>query len=334
MWLLAVAKTTFHFDDLINGFWDITISGLVLGAIYALVALGYTLVYGVLRLINFAHSEVWMLGAFGSFAALWGFGVPTRLANGNDPTKTGLVLVGMLLACLLVSMLFSGIAAVVVETFAYRPLRRKKAPRLNFLIAAIGASFILAELVGINGAKHREEYTLQRIFEKKIVFHLFSGQVRLNQVIVLVVALGMMLGLSKFVSSTRTGRGIRAVAQDGETARLMGVNTDRIILITFIVGGMMAGAAAFFFEITYGVARFNTGFQIGVKSFTAAVLGGIGNIRGAYVGGILLGLIELYTSVIFADQKMGTVSAFVVLVLVLMFRPNGLLGESLSAARA
>ncbi len=324
-----------HFHDLTTTFWDVTKSGLVLGAIYSLVALGYTLVYGVLRLINFAHSEVWMLGAFGSFATLWVLGIPNQIAGKGDPTKSGFVLVGLLVLCLLVSMIFSAVAAVVVERLAYRPLRKRQAPRLNFLIAAIGASFMLSEAVGIHGAKAREEYPLPRIFQRgRILFSFGSGQMHMQDMVILVVGVMMMIGLSLFVSKTRTGRGIRAVAQDGETARLMGVNTDRVILITFIVGGLMAGAGAFFYELKLGYARYDVGFQIGVKSFTAAVLGGIGNIRGAYLGGLLLGLIEVYSSVVLGDQKMGTVVAFVVLVLVLMFRPSGLLGESLSRTRA
>ncbi len=322
-------------DGFINNFWPSTINGLVLGSIYALVALGYTLVYGVLRLINFAHSEVFMLGAFGSFIALDILQVPDRNAAGGDPVKTGAALVFTLGFCLLVSMVVSGGAAVVLERLAYRPLRKRHSPRLVFLISAIGASFAIAEAVGEWGAKQREEYSLPRIMKKRTLFHIFDAQVRIDYVIVVVGAIVMMAALVTFVNRTRVGRGIRAVAQDAETARLMGVNTDRIILITFLVGGLMAGSAAFFYEIYNGAARYSMGFTLGVKSFTAAVLGGIGNIKGALLGGILLGLVENYGASMFAaDQNMGTVAAFVVLVVVLMFRPSGLLGESLGRARA
>ncbi|MGD9794617.1 MAG: branched-chain amino acid ABC transporter permease [Acidimicrobiia bacterium] len=323
------------FDLFKTLFWQSTVNGVVLGSIYALVALGYTLVYGVLRLINFAHSEVFMLGAFGSLIAIDILGIPDRAPGGGDPIKTGGALVFTLLFCLLFSMVVSGASAVALEQIAYRPLRRRNAPRLVFLISAIGASFAIAEAVGEWGPDNREEYRIARVMEKKTLFDLFSAQVRNDHVLAVVGALIMMSLLLLFVNKTRVGRGIRAVAQDGETARLMGVNTDRIIMITFLVGGLMAGAAAFFFAIYNGTARYSMGFSLGVKSFTAAVLGGIGNIKGALLGGILLGVIENYGASLFeADQKMGNVTAFVLLVAVLMFRPSGLLGESMGRARA
>ena len=323
------------FDKFISTFWPSTITGLVVGSIYALVALGYTLVYGVLRLINFANSEVFMLGAFGSFWAIDLLGIEDRLPGGQDPIKTGWMLVGTLGFMLLVSMIVSGVAAVLLERIAYRPLRKNNAPRLVFLISAIGASFAIAEAVGEYGAKKRDQYAIARVFEKKRLFGIFSADVRNDYVIVVVAAVVMMIGLLLFVNRTRIGRGIRAVAQDMETARLMGVNVDMIVMITFLVGGLMAGGAAFLYEIYNGTARYNIGFDIGVKAFTAAVLGGIGNIKGALLGGIALGIIEKWGSAIFgANQKMGSVVAFVVLVLVLMFRPTGLLGESLGRSKA
>jgi branched-chain amino acid transport system permease protein len=323
------------FDLFRSLFWASTVNGIVLGSIYALVALGYTLVYGVLRLINFAHSEVFMLGAFASFVAIDILGIPDRTASGADPIKTGAALIGTLLFCLVMSMAVSATVAVIVERLAYRPLRKRNAPRLVFLISAIGASFALAESVGEWGAKQRDSYKLPRVLEKKTLFHIFGAQVRNDHLIVVIGALLMMAALVAFVGRTRVGRGIRAVAQDGDTARLMGVNTDQIILITFLVGGLMAGGAAFFYELYNGTARYSMGFSLGVKSFTAAVLGGIGNIKGALLGGLLLGLVENYGSSLFeADQRMGNVTAFVVLVGVLMFRPSGLLGETLGRARA
>ena len=323
------------FSSLINQFWPSTVNGLVLGSVYALIALGYTLVYGVLRLINFANSEVFMLSAFGSFLAIDLLGIPDRLPGGGNPYKSGIELVGVLVVMFLVSVLVGGASAVALERIAYRPLRKRNAPRLVFLISAIGASFAMAEAVGEWGPKQREEYALAKIFEKQKLFSIFDANVRNDSVLVVIGSIVMMTGLVLFVNRSRTGRGIRAVAQDMDTARLMGVNVDLIILITFLVGGLMAGAAAFFFEIYNGTARYSLGFELGVKAFTAAVLGGIGNLKGALLGGLLLGVIENWgTSLFESNQKMGTVTAFVLLVLVLMLRPTGLLGESMGRSRA
>jgi branched-chain amino acid transport system permease protein len=322
-----------HVHDFLKQFWDLTVSGLAFGAIYALIALGYTLVYGVLRLINFANSEVFMLGTFGPFVALKLLGIES-LGSKGYPYRSGIALIGILALMLVFAMAFSTLTAVGLERLAYRPLRKRNAPRLNYLISAIGASFVLQEVVATWGASKREQYALPRVLKDPTLFTIGQAGVHLSHVIVIVGALVMMLLLTTFVSKTRVGRGIRAVAQDGETARLMGVNTDRIILITFIVGGLMAGGAAFLFEVYRGFTRYNTGFQLGVKAFTAAVLGGIGNIRGALVGGLLLGLIETWTSGLLGIAQWKDVSAFVVLVLVLLVRPTGLLGESLGRARA
>jgi branched-chain amino acid transport system permease protein len=323
------------FHTLVSQFWPSTVNGLVLGSIYALIALGYTLVYGVLRLINFANSEVFMLSAFGSFIAIDILGIPDRLKGGADPYKTGWVLIGVLAFMLLVSLIVGGASAVLLERVAYRPLRKRNAPRLVFLISAIGASFAMSEAVGEWGAKKRQDYALARILKVKRLFTIFGADVRNTYLIVVIGSLIMMTILVLFVNRSRVGRGIRAVAQDMDTARLMGVNVDMIILITFLVGGLMAGAAAFFFEIYNGSARYSLGFELGVKAFTAAVLGGIGNIKGALLGGLLFGVIENWGASLFgSNQKMGTVTAFVTLVLVLMLRPTGLLGESMGRSRA
>ena len=312
----------------------------MLGAIYALVALGYTLVYGVLRLINFANSEVFMLSTFGSFLAVEMLDIPQRLGDGTNPIKTGWPLIGVLALCLMLSVFIGGLSAVVIERVAYRPLRRRNAPRLVFLISAIGASFAISEAIGEWGFpfiknEHRKEYSLAKFFKKEPVFSIFGADVYDSNVIVVVGAAVMAVSLNIFVGKSRVGRGIRAVAQDAETAKIMGVNVDRIILITFLVGGLMAGGAAFLYEVHTPSARYDVGFTIGVKAFTAAVLGGIGNVKGALLGGLLLGLIENWgTSLFGADQNVGNITAFVTLVLVLMFRPSGLLGESLGRSKA
>jgi len=368
---------------IIRTFWDLTVTGLALGSIYALVALGYTLVYGVLRLINFAHSEIFMVGTFGALLASSQFLNIPLLEDGNYPYRTGMTLIFFLVVILIAAMLFSGISAVLLERVAYRPLRGngesvgaivlafltsfvvtlifiedtkinliialvmtapiaysymrifkrgRQAPRLAFLISAIGASTAIAEAVGVWGKHGRDQYQTARILEKKTLFNLFGTDVRIDYVIVIVGALLMMTALTLFVNKTRLGRGVRAVAQDAETSRILGVNVDMIIIVTFALGGVMAGGAAMLFTLVYDQTRFNIGFILGVKSFTAAVLGGIGNLKGALLGGLVLGLVENYGSAIFGGQWKDVI-AFTVLLVVLMFRPTGLLGESLGKAR-
>jgi|694.fasta_scaffold04883_22 branched-chain amino acid transport system permease protein len=368
---------------IIRTFWDLTVTGLALGSIYALVALGYTLVYGVLRLINFAHSEIFMVGTFGSLLASSQFLNIPLLEDGNYPYRAGMTLVFFLVVILIIAMVFSGISAVLLERVAYRPLRGngdsigavalafltafivslifiddtkinvivslvltapiaysylrifkrgRQAPRLAFLISAIGASTAIAEAVGVWGTHGRDQYQTARILEKKTVFNLFGTDVRIDYLIVIVGALLMMTALTLFVNKTRLGRGVRAVAQDAETSRILGVNVDMIIIVTFALGGVMAGGAAMLFTLVYDQTRFNIGFILGVKSFTAAVLGGIGNLKGALLGGLVLGLVENYGSAIFGGQWKDVI-AFTVLLVVLMFRPTGLLGESLGRAR-
>ena len=367
----------------VRTFWDLTVTGLALGSIYALVALGYTLVYGVLRLINFAHSEIFMVGTFGSLLASSQFLNIPLLENGDYPYRTGMTLIFFLAVILIIAMVFSGVSAVMLERVAYRPLRGngdgigavvlafltalvvslifiddtklniivslvftlpiaysylrifkrgRQAPRLAFLISAIGASTAIAEAVGVWSANKRDQYQTARILEKKTVFNLFGTDVRIDYVIVIVGALLMMTALTLFVNKTRLGRGVRAVAQDAETSRILGVNVDMIIIVTFALGGVMAGGAAMLFTLVYDQTRFNIGFILGVKSFTAAVLGGIGNLKGALLGGLVLGLVENYGSAIFGGQWKDVI-AFTVLLVVLMFRPTGLLGESLGKAR-
>lgn len=316
-----------NFDLLFDQFFTYTVTGLNAGAIYALVALGYTLVYGVLRLINFAHSEVFMVGTFGAlFASKWlGIGE-------NDPAKTGMALIGVLIFCTLVAMIVSGAGALVLEQVAYRPLRKRGATRLAALISAIGASFAIAETIA--WWRGRDFDRFPGVFDTKgRAFKLFDANVRWVEILVVVAAVVMMVALDQFVNRTRLGRGIRAVAQDQETAQLMGVNVDRVILLTFLLGGLMAGGAASLYMVRYNVTKYSIGFLLGVKAFTAAVLGGIGNLRGALLGGLALGLIENYGAAL-TNTKWQDPIAFAVLLVVLMFRPTGLLGEKLTRARA
>jgi branched-chain amino acid transport system permease protein len=307
-------------------FWPQTVDGLTLGAVYALIALGYTLVYGVLRLINFAHSEIFMIGVFSSLFAMHAMGIEP-----GDPAKGGLALVVVLVVAIGAGMLTSGTAAVVMERVAYRPLRRRNAPRLSALITAIGISLFLQELFAVRYG--RNQLGFPRVMGKHELFAFQDANVRNDKVLVFLAAIGLMVGLERFVARSRLGRGIRATAQNPETAALMGVNIDRVVVLTFLLGGLLAGAAGALWGVFFEFTRYNVGFLPGIKAFTAAVLGGIGNIRGALIGGLLLGVIENWGSAVLGGEWKD-VFAFAVLVLVLMFRPTGLLGESLGKARA
>ena len=326
-----------NFDELFGHFGQHTVDGLSKGAIYALIALGYTLVYGVLRLINFAHSEVFMVGTF----AVLGTWTAMGLQN-NPPIGTAIL---ALVVGLIVAAVASGGTALAIERIAYRPLRRKNAPPLIFLITAIGVSLVLVEVFGMLLPKllgqtmpalfsrPRQLVGMPTILEQKALFTIGNTSVTNVQVIVFVSALLMMFLLDRFINKTRYGRGVRAVAQNPETAALMGVNQERVIMLIFVLGGFMAGAAALLWSMRFGVTQNTIGFVLGLKAFTAAVLGGIGNLRGALVGGLVLGLVEVYGATLFRSEWEDVI-AFVVLIVVLMFRPTGLLGESLGRARA
>jgi branched-chain amino acid transport system permease protein len=322
-------------------FFEFTITGLANGSVYALVALGYTMVYGVLQLINFAHSEVFM---YGTFAVVW-----TLYALGGTPQTSGWPLVGLVVIALIVAMAVSAVIALILERVAYRPLIKRDAPKLVALISAIGASFMLAELMGLRG-KLAEFMGLDGVLEHYVarsrdtagspvnikahkIFTIGDYGVTNIDLLVIVAALVMMVCLDQYVRRSRMGRGIRAVAQDPEAAALMGVNSTRVVQLTFVLGGMMAGAAATLYMVRIGATRFDTGFVIGVKAFTAAVMGGIGNLRGALMGGLILGVAENWGSAVFGSEWKDVV-AFVLLVLILLFRPTGLLGEALGKARA
>jgi branched-chain amino acid transport system permease protein len=313
------------------------VTGFRLGAIYAMIALGYTMVYGVLQLLNFAHSEIFMVG---SFAGLYTFSSLFGITNQNHPLGVGGVyLVFVLAVGLIVSALASGATAVLMERVAYRPLRRRGASRLSYLITAIGVSLFLSNLfLLLDGHKHLSlpfnwpniagtgPVDFPQVMNKAVAFNVLGVPIDSQTILVVVVAIAMLVILDYVVNRTRAGQGIRAVAEDPETASLMGVDIDRIVVLTFFIGGLMAGAAGMLYGLFFGNAQFNMGFVPGIKAFTAAVLGGIGNIRGAMLGGILLGMIENLGVACTAAQWQNVI-AFVVLVGVLMFRPTGLLGE-------
>lgn len=267
-----------------------------------------------------------MVGVFTSLFTMHAMGIEPA-----DPAKSGLALMLVLLVVTLAAMVVSGGTALVMERIAYRPLRRRNAPRLAALITAIGISLFLQELFALRYG--RNALGFPRVLEKKQLFEIGGANVRTDKVLVIAAAIVLMVALDRFVARTRLGRGIRATAQDPETAALMGVDINRVVAVTFLLGGLLAGAAGTLFGVFFEQARYNIGFLPGIKAFTAAVLGGIGNIRGALLGGFLLGLLENWgAAVLGAEWK--DVFAFTVLILVLMFRPTGLLGESLGKERA
>jgi branched-chain amino acid transport system permease protein len=306
---------------------DLIVFGLAQGGVYSLIALGYTMVYGVLGFINFAHGEVFMSGAMvGFFAAdalnsagLWN----------NQPLLS-------LLIVLMVSMITSTVVAVLLERVAYRRLRN--APRLIPLITSIGASFFLQYTFrGLFGAGIN---SYPRMAALEGFINIFGLRILRSQALVIVAAVVMLIGLYLFVERTKAGKTLRAVAEDKEIAALMGINVDRAIVLTFAVGGAMAGAGALLYSLVFRQVYFFTGFFPGIKAFTSAVLGGIGNIVGAMTGGLTLGVLEtLGPSLVLAGfdipafTQLKDVVAFLALVLVLILRPTGILGERLSEER-
>lgn len=308
---------------------SLVVSGLAQGSIYALIALGYSLVYGILLMINFAHGEVFMAGAFTSYFVADALDRSGFLEQHPIPT------IGILLV---VSMSMSTVVALLLERIAYRPLR--DAPRLVPLITAIGASFFLQYTFrGLYGSGFKAYPEFGRLWGQ---WGLGGVNVQVVQVVVFVAAVVMMVGLYWFVEHTRTGRAMRAVAEDKEIAALMGINVNRVIVITFAIGGLLAGAAGVFRGMyqPQGIG-FSMGFVPGLKAFTAAVLGGIGNIPGAMLGGLFLGVFEslgpnliLQGMGIPAANQLKDAIAIVMLVLVLIFRPQGILGERLAEEKA
>ena len=296
------------------------INGLTLGSIYALVALGYTMVYGILGLINFAHGEVVMIGALTALAVikpLAGAGLPGPLA----------VLAGAAVAILVCMAL-----GFAIERIAYRPLRH--APRLAPLITAIGVSMVLQQLAMIIWGRNYHSFPALLPATPR---ELGGAQITDLQIMIVVVAILMMAGLVLLVNRTRLGRAMRATAENPEIAGLMGVDVNHIIALTFVIGSALAAVAGVMVSANYGIAHYNMGFILGLKAFTAAVLGGIGNLTGAMLGGILLGLIEALGAGYIGDLTGGflgsdyqDVFAFFVLIIVLIFRPSGLMGEKVS----
>lgn len=310
------------------------LSGLILGGMYALIAIGYTLVYGIMFMINFAHGEVMMLGAFGgffTFEALRFLPAPTAASPDLNFLNAHPYL--SVLLAFLVGITVSATAGYFLEKIAYRPLRR--APRLILLITAIGASIFLQNLAMLLFGPQRKNVVNPDILDRSAGWILkVSGNdvlISYTGVFSLVLSTLLMIGLYILVQRTKLGRAMRAVASDKNTASLMGVDVDDVISKTFMISGALAGAAGVMWGIHMGLVNHYTGFLPGIKAFTAAVMGGIGNIPGAMLGGMLLGVIEaIGPAALGIDFQLKDVIAFSILVLVLIVRPSGILGEKLS----
>ncbi|WP_409288696.1 branched-chain amino acid ABC transporter permease [Peribacillus sp. SCS-26] len=320
-------------NDILQSIPQVLIDGITLGTVYAVIALGYTMVYGILELINFAHGEIFMTGAF--------IGTTLLIIFTGIGWVSALPAIVMLITVLLLTAILTGLLGMGIERVAYRPLRN--APKLIPLITAIGISFLLQDLIRFIAEVKKGNYivTGPSLFTNQIKINASSissifndASIKGSFIIVLVTAVIMMVFLDFFVNKTKWGMAMRAVAQDRETASLMSVNVNKVISLTFFIGSALGGATGVLFAVQYGTIDPYIGFILGLKAFTAAVLGGIGNIRGAMLGGLLLGVMEMFASanltlltsgVFGAEYK--DVFAFAILIIVLIFKPEGLLGK-------
>jgi branched-chain amino acid transport system permease protein len=299
-------------------FLELLIGGLTRGSIYALIALGYTMVYGIIELINFAHGDVFMVGAFCSMYVL------TTPLGQTGPVNDPPALAVILFIDFAVTMLVMGTLGTAIERFAYRPLRN--APRLAPLITAIGVSFILQNIIQIIYGP--SPINTPQIIDPAARIQVGGLSIGLINIFIFVTAVVLMISLQMFVSRTRLGRAMRSTAQDREAAQLMGVDINRTIAATFFIGSALAGAAGVVQGLYFGNIQFTLGFQAGLKAFTAAVLGGIGNITGAALGGFLIGFVEV-TAAAQGYFVWAQAAVFAVLIITLVFRPTGLLGQQL-----
>ncbi len=310
------------------------VSGLILGGMYALIAIGYTLVYGILFMINFAHGEVMMLGAFGGYFVFEILNViPSPTAADSGLTFLNAYPILSVIIAFIVGCTIASVSGFFLERIAYRPLR--SAPRLVPLISAIGASIFLQNAAQLLFGPQRRNYTNPILLERGTGWNVPIGEttvmITYTGVFSFVLSVILMIGLYLLVQKTKLGRAMRAVAQDKKTAALMGIDVDAVISRTFIISGVLAGAAGVMWGIHQGIVFYFIGFLPGIKAFTAAVLGGIGNIPGAMVGGLFLGLLEaMGPAALGIDFQLKDVIAFSILVLILIFRPSGILGEALS----
>jgi branched-chain amino acid transport system permease protein len=314
LWLLLGAALLLFFVQEPEQTLDDVKTGLSNGTIWALIALGYTLVYGIIELINFAHGEVFMIGSFVS-VSIWGtLGV-------TDASGIGAI-VGSIIVGMLIAMICTGTLNAMIERVAYKPLRN--APKLAPLITAIGMSFILQN-VGLLW-RPTPDSVPDLIGSQADYFTIFGVAIEHSDVFAVVVTVPLLVALVWFVGATRHGKAMRATAQDPDAARLMGIDVDRTISLTFVLGGLLAGAAGMIYALYNGTIQFNQGFTAGLIAFTAAVMGGIGNLKGAVVGGLIIGVIQSISDTHYGQVWTPAV-VFAILILVMVFRPRGLFGE-------
>lgn len=293
-----------------------TINGLSLGAMYSLLALGFTLVYGILELINFSHFNVFMVGSFIAMGVLQMFGL-----SGQDVILTGLPLAGVLLVTFTVTMVSSGVIGVTIERLCLRPLRNVKGPAA--MITTIGVSYILFNVILLSCGAEGKNYPNPM---PSVRYNIGGAVLDIRVLLIWLVALVLMGGLYLFVQKSRIGKAMRATAQDAEAARMMGVDVDRVVMMAFFLGSALAGAGGLIFGLYYNFTSFLIGFTAGLRAFTAAVLGGIGNVPGAMAGGVIIGMIEAMGGQFIATAWTDVI-IFSILVLVLVFRPAGLFGR-------
>jgi branched-chain amino acid transport system permease protein len=314
LWVLLAAALIIYFVQDPKQTLDDVKTGLSNGTIWALIALGYTLVYGIIELINFAHGEVFMIGSFVS-VSIW-------QTLGVTPDNAFIAILGSMIIGLILAMLASSTLNVMIERVAYKPLRN--APKLAPLITAIGMSFILQN-VGLLW-RPQPDSSPDLIGSQKDYFSVFGVAIEHSDVFAIVVTVPLLVGLLWFVGATRYGKAMRATAQDPDAARLMGINVDRTISLTFLLGGLLAGAAGMIYALYNGTIQFNQGFTAGLIAFTAAVMGGIGNLKGAVVGGLIIGVIQSISDTHYGQVWTPAV-VFSILILIMVFKPQGLFGE-------
>ena len=318
LWLALHFYVGLPFEQALPVATQQTVNALSIGAIYALIALGYTMVYGIIELINFAHGDIFMLGAFLGVVFLGGiFGQTSGVTN--IP-----LLVILLIGALLFAMPLIGLLNATIERAVYRPLRN--APRLAPLITAIGVSFILQNVaLVLAGSGDRGA---PQVFPLNWQIPFGGASISVLSIFIFLLAMALMTALQLFIGRTRFGRAMRATAQDKEAAALMGVDLNQTIALTFLLGGALAGAAGVVWDLRFGFVRHDLGFNAGLKAFTSAVLGGIGNVSGAALGGFIIGFIENFASSI-GFSRWSEFLVFMVLTFVLIFRPTGILGQQL-----
>ena len=305
-------------DDITGQLAQQLINGLVIGGVYALIAIGYTMVYGVLSMLNFAHGEIYMIGGFTGWWVLQIFAV------NNTPVINAALLISLMIV---ISMGASAFLGVAVERIAYRPLRG--APRMNLLLSSLGVSiFIQNAILYFQGAKVKVFHTAHLIPSAFQSFEVGGIVISFMRLFVILICFALMFCLTLLIKKTDIGKSIRATAQDIEAAAFMGIDTNKMIVIVFLIGSALGGAAGILVSLLFTQVDYYVGFQAGLKGFTAAVLGGIGSIPGAMAGGLLLGVSEA-VAVTFFPSAYKDVVAFTILILVLIFRPQGLLGEKI-----